>query len=81
MAGTARGSAIIPMGFRARNDCDRNISPDGFDRRLKFVCEKKFLLLLLKIQISLGDPKVESTVRYLGIEVDDALAIAEQVGI
>jgi len=28
-----------------------------------------------------GHTKVESTVRYLGIEVDDALAIAEQVDI
>jgi hypothetical protein len=27
----------------------------------------------------LGHSKIESTVRYLGIEVDDALAIAEQV--
>jgi hypothetical protein len=29
----------------------------------------------------LGHTKIESTVRYLGIEVDDALAIAEQVDI
>ena len=29
----------------------------------------------------LGHEKLESTVRYLGIEVDDALAIAEQVDI
>ena len=29
----------------------------------------------------LGHTKVESTVRYLGIEVDDALAIAEQVDV
>ena len=28
-----------------------------------------------------GTPKLESTVRYLGIEVDDALAIAEQVDV
>jgi hypothetical protein len=28
---------------------------------------------------SYSDTKIESTVRYLGIEVDDALAIAEQV--
>jgi hypothetical protein len=28
-----------------------------------------------------GHTKIESTVRYLGIEVDDALAIAEQVDI
>jgi hypothetical protein len=29
----------------------------------------------------LGHTKVESTVRYLGIEVDDALALAEQVDV
>jgi hypothetical protein len=29
----------------------------------------------------LGDTKVESTIRYLGIEVDDALAIAEQLDV
>ena len=33
---------------------------------------------LRAVQILLGHTKVESTVRYLGIEVDDALAIAEQ---
>jgi len=34
---------------------------------------------LRAVQLLLGHRKVESTVRYLGIEVDDALAIAEQV--
>jgi hypothetical protein len=29
----------------------------------------------------LATPKVESTVRYLGIEVDDALALAEQIDV
>ena len=29
----------------------------------------------------MGHKKIESTVRYLGIEVDDALAIAEQVDV
>ena len=33
------------------------------------------------VQLLLGHTKVESTVRYLGVEVDDALAIAEQVDI
>jgi hypothetical protein len=33
------------------------------------------------VQLLLGHTKIESTVRYLGIEVDDALAIAEQVEI
>jgi hypothetical protein len=31
------------------------------------------------IQLALGHTKLESTVRYLGIEVDDALAISEQL--
>ena len=30
-------------------------------------------------QLLLGHRKLESTVRYLGIEVDDALALSEQV--
>ncbi len=36
---------------------------------------------LRAVQLLLGHTKVESTVRYLGIEVDDALAIAEQIDI
>ena len=36
---------------------------------------------LRAVQILLGHTKIESTVRYLGIEVDDAHAIAEQVDI
>jgi site-specific recombinase XerC len=31
------------------------------------------------VQLLLGHTKLESTVRYLGIEVDDALHIAEQI--
>ena len=34
---------------------------------------------LRAVQLLLGHTKIESTVRYLGIEVDDALEIAEQV--
>ena len=36
---------------------------------------------LRAVQLPLGDTKIESTVRYLGIEVDDAHAIAEQVDV
>ena len=33
---------------------------------------------LRAVQLLLGHTKLESTVRYLGIEVDDALEIVEQ---
>ena len=36
---------------------------------------------LRAVQLLLGHTKIESTVRYLGIEVDDALAIAEHVDV
>ena len=34
---------------------------------------------LRAVQLLLGHTKLESTVRYLGIEVDDALNMAEQI--
>jgi site-specific recombinase XerD len=37
--------------------------------------------LIRAVQLLLGHTKIESTVRYHGIEVDDALAIAEQVDV
>jgi site-specific recombinase XerD len=36
---------------------------------------------LRAVQLLLGHTKIERTVRYLGIEVDDALAMAEQVDV
>ncbi len=36
---------------------------------------------LRAVQILLGHTKIESTVRYLGVEVDDALDLAEKVDI
>src|SRR5262245_15233888 len=36
---------------------------------------------LRAVQLLLGHTKIESTVRYLGIEVDDALSIAEQIDV
>ena len=34
---------------------------------------------LRAVQLLLGHTKIESTVRYLGIKVDDALSIAESI--
>jgi hypothetical protein len=36
---------------------------------------------LRAVQLLLGRTKIESTVRYLGIDLDDALAIAEQIDV
>ncbi len=36
---------------------------------------------LRAVQILLGHTKIESTVRYLGVEVDDALALSEQTDV
>jgi integrase len=36
---------------------------------------------LRAVQLLLGHQKIESTVRYLGIDIDDALSISEQVEI
>ena len=48
-------------------------------RRTKATLISRRACNLRAVQLLLGHTKIESTVRYLGIEVDDALSIAEQV--
>ena len=61
------------------------LQPSGYGthslRRTKVCLLYKKTGNLRACQLLLGHTKLESTVRYLGIEVDDALAIAEQVGV
>ena len=50
-------------------------------RRTKVTLIHKRTKNLRAVQLLLGHTKLESTVRYLGIEVDDALKISEQTEI
>ncbi len=50
-------------------------------RRTKATLIYKKTKNLRAVQLLLGHLKLESTVRYLGIEVDDALEISEQTEI
>lgn len=50
-------------------------------RRTKATLIYKQTKNLRAVQLLLGHAKLESTVRYLGIEVDDALEISEQTEI
>ena len=54
---------------------------DPFARRTKVTLIYQRTKNLRAVQLLLGHTKLESTVRYLGIEVDDALEIAEQTEI
>lgn len=50
-------------------------------RRTKATLIYKKTKNLRAVQILLGHTKLESTVRYLGIEVDDALKLSETIDI
>ncbi len=47
-------------------------------RRTKVSLIYRWTKNLRAVQLVLGHTKLESTVRYLGIELDDALQMAEQ---
>ena len=55
----------------------RDLAQAGSAERSRFPAAN----VMLSIQLLLGPTKLESTVRYLGIEVDDALEISEQIEI
>jgi integrase len=50
-------------------------------RRTKATMIYKCTGTLRAVQILLGHTRIESTVRYLGVEIDDALAMAEQTDV
>lgn len=61
------------------------LDPDGYGthslRRTKASLIYRRTKNLRAVQLLLGHTKLESTIRYLGIEIDDALEIAERMEI
>ena len=78
---TTRQYARLLSGWIANIGLDPNLYGTHSLRRTKATLIYKRTGNLRAVQLLLGHTKIESTVRYLGIEVDDALEIAEQVDI
>jgi integrase len=76
---TTRQYARLVSGWIAGIGLDSSFFGTHSLRRTKATLIYRRTGNLRAVQLLLGHTKIESTVRYLGIEVDDALAIAEQV--
>jgi integrase len=78
---TTRQFARLLSEWLTSIDLDPNVYGTHSLRRTKATLIYRRTGNLRAVQLLLGHTKIESTVRYLGIEVDDALAIAEQVDV
>jgi integrase len=78
---TTRQYAGIVHGWVTAIGLDSSAYGTHSLRRTKPTLIYKKTQNLRAVQLLLGHTKLESTVRYLGIEVDDALEIAEQTEI
>src|SRR5579864_2155723 len=78
---TTRQYARLVSGWLASIGLDPSFFGTHSLRRAKATLIYRRTGNLRAVQLLLGHTKIESTVRYLGIEVDDALAIAEQVDV
>jgi integrase len=78
---TTRQYARLVSGWVASIGLDSKLFGTHSLRRTKATLIYRRTGNLRAVQLLLGHTKIESTVRYLGIEVDDALAIAEQIDV
>ncbi len=76
---TARQYARIVHGWIEGAGMDSSAYGTHSMRRTKAAQIYRETGNLRAVQLLLGHTKIESTVRYLGIEVDDALTLSEQV--
>ena len=78
---TTRHYARLVSGWIASIGLDPKLFGTHSLRRTKATLIYRRTGNLRAVQLLLGHTKIESTVRYLGIEVDDALSIAEQIDV
>ena len=78
---TTRQYARLVQDWVASIGLDPNKFGTHSLRRTKAVLIYRRTGNLRAVQLLLGHSKIESTVRYLGIEVDDAIEIAEKIDI
>jgi integrase len=78
---TTRQYARLVSGWIASIGLDSKLFGTHSLRRTKPTLIYRRTGNLRAVQLLLGHSKIESTVRYLGIEVDDAIAIAEQIDV
>jgi integrase len=78
---TTRRYARLVSKWIAKSGSDPHLFGTHSLRRTKATLIYRRTGNLRAVQLLLGHTEIESTVRYLGIEIDDALAIAEQVDI
>jgi integrase len=78
---TTRQYARLVSGWIASIGLDPKLFGTHSLRRTKATLIYRRTGNLRAVQLLLGHTKIESTVRYLGIEVDDALSIAEQIDV
>jgi site-specific recombinase XerC len=75
--------ANVYLAFRGRRYllAHHVYAHSGVDRRTKATLIYRRTKNLRAVQLLLGHSKLDSTVRYLGIEIDDALEISEQIDV
>lgn len=85
LAGKVRDLALFNLAIDSKlRACDvvsvlvENVAPHGYAIDRATIRQRK-TGNLRAVQLLLGHTKIESTVRYLGVEVDDALEIAEKI--
>jgi integrase len=74
-AATATGACLVSVGLDPRKFATHS------RRRTKATLIYRRTGNLRVVQLLLGHTRIESTVRYLGVEVDDALEIAEKIDV